>query len=183
MNVYLCFLVCLHFSIGHNHCCGFLDFRRVSSSVELKTFVLSMCIDAPESTANSRSGFFEVGGFVPSFELADMFRRKRPTLANPILANPILDLVCSWGPKGGAQTQKKVGPRRVWPQRVWSPKFRVFFPLSPQFSFFLLSLWVSSRGFLVVFGSAGAVKCSRLEFSGCRVKAPAELQRWRRNKS
>ena len=35
-----------------------------------------------------------------------------PFLANPILANSILDLVCVcvWGPKGGAQTQKKWGP-------------------------------------------------------------------------
>ena len=33
----------------------FLDLRRVSSSVELKTFLLSTCIDAQESTTNSRS--------------------------------------------------------------------------------------------------------------------------------
>ena len=47
-----------------------------------------------------------------------------------------------------------------------------FFP-SPTTSFALfLSLCVSSRGFLVVFGSAGAVKCAHLEFSGC-CEAPA----------
>ena len=34
----------------------------VSTSSELKSFLLSMCIDAPESTTNSRSsGDFEVG--------------------------------------------------------------------------------------------------------------------------
>ena len=41
---------------------GFLDLHRVSSSSELKSFLLCMCIDAPESTTNSRSsGIFEVG--------------------------------------------------------------------------------------------------------------------------
>ena len=34
---------------------GFLDLRRVTSSPELKSFLLSVCIDAPESTTNSRS--------------------------------------------------------------------------------------------------------------------------------
>ena len=39
-----------------------LDLRRVSISSELKTFLLSMCIEVPESTTNSRSsGDFEVG--------------------------------------------------------------------------------------------------------------------------
>ena len=33
----------------------FLDLRRVSSSSELKTFLLSMCIEASESTTNARS--------------------------------------------------------------------------------------------------------------------------------
>ena len=34
---------------------GVLDFRRVSSSPEFTSFLLSMCIDAPESTTNSHS--------------------------------------------------------------------------------------------------------------------------------
>ena len=46
-----------------------------------------------------------------------------------------------------------------WDELSPAAKFVLFFPL-----------WVSSRGILVVFGSAGAVKCVRLEFSGCRVK-------------
>ena len=46
------------------------------------------------------------------------------------------------------------------------------FLLPPPFSFFL-SLWGSSRGILVVFLKAGALKCACLEFSGCRVRAPA----------
>ena len=44
---------------------GFLDLRRVSISSELESFLLSMCIDALESTTNSRSsGDFEVGAGV-----------------------------------------------------------------------------------------------------------------------
>ena len=65
MNVYLCFLVCLHFSVGRHHRCGVPGLRRVSISSELKSFLLSMCIDAPESTTNSRSsGDLEVGAGV-----------------------------------------------------------------------------------------------------------------------
>ena len=63
-----------------------------------------------------------------------------------------------------------MGVRRVGARRVGGPKFRAFFP-SPATKFVLLfPLWGSSRGFLVVFGSARAVKCARLEFSGCCVK-------------
>ena len=44
---------------------GFLDFRRGSGSPELQSFLLSMCIDAPESTTSSRSsGDFGVGAGV-----------------------------------------------------------------------------------------------------------------------
>ena len=59
----------------------------------------------------------------------------------------------------------------VWTTlRRTAQHFALFFP-SPATSFALfLSHCVSSRGFLVVFGSAGAVKCARLEFSGCGVK-------------
>ena len=61
-----------------------------------------------------------------------------------------------WGPKHGAR-------------RVGGPKFSRFFP-SPDAKFVLFfSLWVSSRGILVVL-RAGTLKCARLEFSGCRVK-------------
>ena len=45
-------------------------------------------------------------------------------------------------PKGGAPKCGSVegwGPGRVGPRRVGSPKFRAFFPLPPQLSFFLLS--------------------------------------------
>ena len=67
------------------------------------------------------------------------------------------------GPEG-------VGARRVGARRVGGPKFRVFFSLPPEISFFLLSLW---GGLLVEFWwflNAGTLKCARLEFSGCRVK-------------
>ena len=46
----------------------------------------------------------------------------RPILANPFLANLFLDLVCVMARKGGVQTEKnrtpKVGPRRVGPPSV-----------------------------------------------------------------
>ena len=61
-----------------------------------------------------------------------------------------------WGPEG-------------WGFEQWGPKGG---GLPPQFSFFLPS-WGSFRGMLVVFEAAGALKCARLEFSGCRVRAPA----------
>ena len=68
------------------------------------------------------------------------------------------------------------GPEGVGAPKGGGPKILCFFfPLPPQFSFFspFRSFCVSlgsSRGILVVFGSAGAVKCARLEFLGCRVK-------------
>ena len=105
-----------------------------------------------------------------------------------------------WAPKGGSPNLEKMEPRRVeprkWeaqrveapnlekvgprreeprrvePRRVGGPKFRFFFPLLPQFSFFFLSLGVLAWNFGGV-RSAGALKCARLEFSGCRVRAPA----------
>ena len=50
----------------------FMDFRRVSISPELQWFLLSMCIDAPESTTNSRSsGFFEEGASITHASLGE----------------------------------------------------------------------------------------------------------------
>ena len=67
---------------------GILDFGRVSGSAELKSFSISMCIDAPESTTNSRScDFFEVAplpmrrssgaerGLVPGIEHISIYRQ------------------------------------------------------------------------------------------------------------
>ena len=67
----------------------FLDLRRVSCSPEIKSFLLSMRIDAPESTTHSRSsGFFKRGyqhypcfvttvelGLFLVFELRDTFHQ------------------------------------------------------------------------------------------------------------
>ena len=58
VNILLCFLVCLHFPLAVTTVVAFLDLRRVSSSPERKSFLLSMCIDAPESITNSRSSGF-----------------------------------------------------------------------------------------------------------------------------
>ena len=69
------------------------------------------------------------------------------------------------GPKPRKKTGQRVGPRRVGAQN-----FALSFPSLAAISLFLISLCVFFVGFLVVFGSAGAVKCARLEFSGCRVK-------------
>ena len=98
-------------------------------------------------------------------------------------------------PEGGTQTKKKWGPERVGRRKVGGPEgvggpnlerveprkggapkggrpkiSRFFFPFPATVFALFVSLWGSSRGILVVFGSAGAVKCARLEFSGCRVK-------------
>ena len=76
-------------------------------------------------------------------------------------------------PRGGGR--RRVGPQRVGPRRVGGPKFRAFFSLSRHnfLSFFSL-LGVFSWNFGGVFeAQAGALKCARLEFSGCRVRAPA----------
>ena len=85
MNVYLCFLVCFHF---HNFrvttSVEFLDLPKVCSSSELKTFLLSMCIDAPESTTNSRSSVdFEANACI----LLASIEEKRSFVS-------ILELVC-----------------------------------------------------------------------------------------
>ena len=67
----------------------------------------------------------------------------------------------SWPQRVGPNPEKN-RPRRVRPRRVGGPKFRAIFP-SPATSFALfVSHCVSSRGFLVVFGSAGAVECAQL---------------------
>ena len=62
VDVHYCFLICLHFSIGCDSRCGFLDARPVSSSAKFRSFLLSMCSDAPESTTNYLSSdFVKVG--------------------------------------------------------------------------------------------------------------------------
>ena len=60
--VYLCFLVVWTSPLALTTVLAVLALRRVSSSSELKFFLLSMCIDALESTTNSSSsGAHEVG--------------------------------------------------------------------------------------------------------------------------
>ena len=63
-----------------------------------------------------------------------------------------------------------------WGPEGWEAQNFAFFSLlPPQFSFFPPSLGVFSLNF------AGALKCGRLEFSGCRVKprkAAAHFRRW-----
>ena len=53
----------LHFSIGvYDYRRTLHHFVKVSISVLLKSFLLIMCIDAPESTTNSRSSGLRVDG-------------------------------------------------------------------------------------------------------------------------
>ena len=79
--------------------------------------------------------------------------------------NPIfwpIFLVSWWGPEGW-------GPEGWGPER-WGPKIsRFFFPSRHSFFFFLVffvEFWLCLK-------RAGTLKCARLEFSGCRVRAPA----------
>ena len=68
------------------------------------------------------------------------------------------------------RSQKNGAPKGWGPEGWGAQNFAFFFP-SPATMFILSSLsWGSSRGILVAFLNAGALKCSRLEFSGCRVK-------------
>ena len=69
MNEHVCLLVGLHLSVCSQHFCeGSGPFYCVHLSPELKSFLLIMCIDAPESTTNSRSsGLVEVGAGIPFF--------------------------------------------------------------------------------------------------------------------
>ena len=52
----------MHFSVGPSTVVRSLDNRIVSSAAEFRSFLLGMCIDAPESTTNPlSSGFVEDG--------------------------------------------------------------------------------------------------------------------------
>ena len=61
---------------------------------------------------------------------------------------PNLDTVR--GPKGGEGL--KGGAPKGGDQNGEGPKFRVFFPLPPKITLFVLSLWASFRGITVVPG-------------------------------
>ena len=75
--------------------------------------------------------------------------------------------------KGGAQ---KGGAQKGGAQKGGGPKIsRFFFPFPPPFRCFCVSLEVFSWKGGGVFEAPGALKCARLEFSGCRVRAPAAL--------
>ena len=52
----------LHFSMGVMTIVGLHDFVKVSISASLKSFLLIICIDAPESTTNSLSSGLRVDG-------------------------------------------------------------------------------------------------------------------------
>ena len=76
-----------------------------------------------------------------------------------------------WGPEGW-------GPEG-WGPKMWGPEgwgaqnFALFFPCPTAKFVLFFPLWRSSRGILVVFEAPGLSNCARLEFSGCRVRAPA----------
>ena len=67
---------------------------------------------------------------------------------------------------------QRVGGRRVGERTVGAQNFALNFH-SPATVFVFLSLSFGLfRGILVVFEAPGRSKCARLEFSGCRVRAP-----------
>ena len=106
-------------------------------------------------------GFFSLFVKRPTMTNPDL---ANPLLANPILANPFCSIfgsgVCHGGAlesgatRVGAQTQKKVGPRRVGgSERVEGPEeweaqnFALFSMSRHNFRSFCLTHCVSSRGF------------------------------------
>ena len=58
MNEHLCLLVDVHLSTSFQHQCKFLDLFAVHISSELNSFLLIMCINAPEPIPNS--GLFKI---------------------------------------------------------------------------------------------------------------------------
>ena len=80
-----------------------------------------------------------------------------------------------WGPEGGPEPRKSGGPKGGGPEGWGARNFALFFP-SPatKFVLFFPLLVVLSWNFGGV-QSAGTLKCARLEFSGCRVRAPAPV--------
>ena len=48
-----CVFSCLHLAVGRHHVIGLLNVLMVSNSAELRSFLLTICILAPESTTNS----------------------------------------------------------------------------------------------------------------------------------
>ena len=91
-----------------------------------------------------------------------------PFWANPFWANPFWAKFSVCGPEEWGL--RRVGAPKGGGQKGGEAQNFALFSLSRSIFALFVSLWVSSRGFLVVSGSAGAVKCVRLEFSGCRVK-------------
>ena len=84
-----------------------------------------------------------------NFDFGQLFFRVRPIRLRPISTSAnfwMLNFLTTKGgaPKGGGPNLEKVGSRSLGPRRVgpegWGPKFRSFFPLPPQFSFFSHSL-------------------------------------------
>ena len=75
-----------------------------------------------------------------------------------------------WGPEeGGGPNLEKVGPRSLRPRRC-------FFPLSPQFSFFLLSLG-AFRGILGVFEAPGSPEMCTIGVLGLSCEARETVQK------
>ena len=96
-----------------------------------------------------------------------------PTEFGPVLLHRLrLDRFAIWcgAPKGGAQTQKKLGPWRAGARTVGGPKFHVFFP-SPAPSFFFFFSLTGGRfvEFGGVFESVDPQMCTFGPL-GCRVK-------------
>ena len=107
-----------------------------------------------------------------SFTVLDRYRLM-PTLAKTDFG-PNWCFSLSKTPKGGP---RKVGRRRGserWGPEGWEgPKFRAFSSLSHHRFALFVSLWVSSRGILVVFGSARRTQMCTFGVLGLSCEAPA----------
>ena len=117
--------------------------------------------------AESSAKTLRVGTADADFGQTDFGHPCWPTLAKPTMANFSVSVFWpSLSKKKEQQDEKKTkhgrtNTRKVGPRRVGGPKFRSCFPFPHPFSFFV-SLWMSSRGILVVFEPPGALKCARL---------------------
>ena len=88
-------------------------------------------------------------------------------LGQSVFGQSIWICVCVVEPKGRSPRTQKNGAPKGGAPKGGRPKISRYFSSSASQFVLLFPLWGSSRGILVVFLKAGALKCARLEFSGC----------------
>ena len=124
--------------------------KRVHSSKACSTWANSAWATGPFFVLGQKKNLTEI------CSIQAKIRSPPPTLQfGPIQIWPIqfLDLVCVM--VGGPKPRNNPAPKGRAPKGGRPKISRFFFFPSPAPCSLFLSLWVSSRGFLVVFGSAG----------------------------